>query len=303
MVYVSNSAEPRARNTSKACEECRRRKQKCNGENPCNICKKRRASCFYRAVTRHRALRTGVSKNMQMRNTEHIPSSPSNSNNEHESSHAVTDTDMDQLQTTLPRKHIFSSIRATHISRGFPSCLSELSFGPTSNVSILRHFHAHFEPTRITSSSSFDRPDEIHDGNESIDMFGYRERAFGPLLRQEDLDSTFLQYELAQSFLDGYLSTTHYHVPILPAELLQSLLEQLYEPSTDITLSIPQRAITYVTMAIGATNKHDVWRAILLAKAVKEAEKIKYEIHLHAVQVELLLIRTTPPSSKFYLIV
>ena len=38
----------------KACQECRQRKIKCNGENPCKTCQLRRAPCVYREVIRQR---------------------------------------------------------------------------------------------------------------------------------------------------------------------------------------------------------------------------------------------------------
>jgi hypothetical protein len=297
MTYLITTAELRNRNTSKACEECRRRKQKCNGQNPCNLCRRRGASCNYRAVTRKRVSRAVSPRNVDLGCTQSKPHCPRNSHDDDEPPPVVTETDMDRLETSLPRKYIFNSIRATHVTRGSPSSLSELSFGPTSNFSVLRHFHTHFDLTDVNSSSPPKQPLDFYDGNESIDMFGFRDRAFGSLPSQQDLDSSFLRYELARSFLDSYLNTTHYHVPIVSAESLQSLLARLYEPDTGSTLSTSDRAITYVTMAIGATNEHDGWRSILFAKAAKEAEKTTYEINLRVVQVELLLISKAPPLS------
>lgn len=41
----------KAKRTATACEECRKRKQKCDGETPCQSCKEQKLECKYREVS------------------------------------------------------------------------------------------------------------------------------------------------------------------------------------------------------------------------------------------------------------
>ncbi|CZT20239.1 uncharacterized protein RCC_06097 [Ramularia collo-cygni] len=41
----------KAKRTATACEECRKRKQKCDGESPCQSCKEQKLDCRYREVS------------------------------------------------------------------------------------------------------------------------------------------------------------------------------------------------------------------------------------------------------------
>ncbi|KAF2159804.1 hypothetical protein M409DRAFT_29802 [Zasmidium cellare ATCC 36951] len=41
----------KAKRTATACEECRKRKQKCDGESPCQACKEQKLDCRYREVS------------------------------------------------------------------------------------------------------------------------------------------------------------------------------------------------------------------------------------------------------------
>ncbi|CAK4033350.1 transcriptional regulatory [Lecanosticta acicola] len=68
----------KAKRTATACEECRKRKQKCDGETPCQSCKEQKLDCKYREVTPSKkdssverlvALVASCSKSMEALNT------------------------------------------------------------------------------------------------------------------------------------------------------------------------------------------------------------------------------------------
>ncbi|KAK4610082.1 hypothetical protein CLAFUW4_13726 [Fulvia fulva] len=53
-VPITPSHQPprqKAKRTATACEECRKRKQKCDGEGPCQSCKEQKLDCKYREVS------------------------------------------------------------------------------------------------------------------------------------------------------------------------------------------------------------------------------------------------------------
>jgi len=47
---VNTTPRVKAKRTPTACEECRKKKQKCDGESPCQSCKEQHTECAYREV-------------------------------------------------------------------------------------------------------------------------------------------------------------------------------------------------------------------------------------------------------------
>ncbi|KAF1817635.1 hypothetical protein P152DRAFT_454207 [Eremomyces bilateralis CBS 781.70] len=288
---MTKAARSHAKNTSKACEECRRRKQRCSGESPCITCQRRGATCWYRVVTRTRNSRQVTSEDADLEHgtlNSRSHATTSGISIEQQAS-GLNEIGMEQIQSTLPRRHIFNSIRVTDVSRDSSLCISELLYGPLSSFSLLRHLHAHLELPSIRDSSPLVCPGQFYDDNESLDAFNYRERAFRSIPSAQDADVAFLQYDLAKGFQDVYLRTVHHLFPLVSAETVQPLLLRLYDPNPSNVVGSSEKALVLATLAIGAGYKHDGWRKILFEKALKESEKSLYDINMEVVQTELLL--------------
>ncbi|KAK8172522.1 hypothetical protein BKA80DRAFT_251862 [Phyllosticta citrichinensis] len=282
----------------KACEECRRRKQKCNGLNPCNICSKRNTPCEYRSYIRRRtgrssttddhlspALGSAGDEGDQPSRKRSRVSHDADQNGEQElrSSTASSDPDANTFSDVPPRYHIFSSIRATHAPADSPSCVLQLYYGSSSNFSFLQHIHAHLNAQEESVPRRNAHVDEVQNGNEGIDVFKYQGLAFGSLNGPRDSNPLFLRQDLARSFLQNYCQTAHVHIPVLPAEQLWTNFERLYGSADEGTIDPAERAIVVVAMAIGASQTtHDNWRRTLISQARSEAEAMSHIVNLRA---------------------
>ncbi|KAL1390396.1 fungal-specific transcription factor domain-containing protein [Phyllosticta capitalensis] len=324
----SPAASLRGPKIPKACEECRRRKQKCNGLNPCNICSKRNTPCEYRSYIRRRTGRSsttdyehqspvlvasGGDHQQPLRKRSRIDRDDGDQSGDQElkqelsSTTSSSDPDANTFSDVPPRYHIFSSIRATHAPADSPSCVLQLYYGSSSNFSFLQHIHAHLNAQEESVPRRNAHVDEVQNGNEGIDVFKYQGLAFGSLNGPRDSNPLFLRQDLAKSFLQNYCQTAHFHIPVLPAEQLWANFERLYGSADEGTIDPAERAIVVVAMAIGASQTtHDNWRRTLLSQARSEAESMSHIVNLRAVQIALLMAHCefmtgNPNSSYLYL--
>ncbi|KAL0264238.1 hypothetical protein SLS55_000185 [Diplodia seriata] len=197
-----------------------------------------------------------------------------------------TDTD-DGIQTVRLRERIFNNVRATYAAPESPSCLLQLYYGPSSNFSFLQHIHSHLTARRASQSVSDD-----NDGGQGIDKFKYKGIVFGSASKHGPTTSpVFLHYELARSFLQNYLSTTHHFIPVLDPERLRSTFEKLYgRGNMGESIEPLDKTAVIISLAMGAiSTEEEYWRAKLLGQARTEAESVRYHVNVKAVQVALLM--------------
>lgn len=205
--------------TSKACEgihglstllsihdtdravECRRRKQKCNGLTPCDVCSRRGSQCRYRGFLRNRATRALIAQ----RRSQNSPPQQELSDSHNADAHAAEreSTDVDDGNRPVPhQERIFNNVRATYAAPESPSCLLQLYYGPSSNFSFLQHIHSHLTARRASQSIS----DDNNDGDQGIDRFKYKGIVFGSASKKRPaISPVFLHYDLAKSFLLNFL--------------------------------------------------------------------------------------------------
>ncbi|KAL1635672.1 hypothetical protein SLS58_010175 [Diplodia intermedia] len=248
------AASLRGPKISKACEECRRRKQKCNGLSPCNVCSRRNTVCSYRSFIRRRTGRTSTHPAPTAPTPgPHLSQEPLKAEDDpdvsadRESSHA----DSSAFSEAPPRYHIYKNIRATHVPADSPACVLQLYYGSSSNFSLLQHLHTH-----LTAHEDVPHPgshvEEVQNGNESIDVYKYQGLAFGNTPGQRETNPMFLRHELARTFLHNYLSTVHLQLPFLSTDQLCATFERLYGYGDDAKIDPSERALVIVAMAIGA---------------------------------------------------
>ncbi|KAF1930423.1 uncharacterized protein M421DRAFT_418748 [Didymella exigua CBS 183.55] len=151
----------------KACEECHRRKQKCDGRTPCSVCTRRNSRCSYRSYIRQRVGRASLTnRDAQVTHNTDEPCDHGIRGAVIAPSTGDRGPALDGLPRSMPpRLAIFNNIRATqNTSRG----RTELFYGASSPFSVLQHLDAHL-PMQGTPAV-YPSPDgeEVQNGDRSI---------------------------------------------------------------------------------------------------------------------------------------
>ncbi|KAF7718845.1 Fungal Zn(2)-Cys(6) binuclear cluster domain-containing protein [Penicillium ucsense] len=246
----------------KACQECRKRKIRCNGLNPCKTCQQRETPCIYREVTRQRKRRIDTDHPLSESDSRHAPRvSPSFAPN--------SKTDGPSMMVQYP-----SSVSATHMAS--PSCKLELYYGPTSHFSLIQHVYHELVPNASSEAASSGQVEEAGAG---LDLFSFRRIFFGTPDSQEagksfssaDMGMMFLPYNLAKIFLDRYLAHLYHVMPHQPKAYFKQCLEKLYDPSPSEHPDTLTRAMLLLSMAIGSLGTEQYAWGDVLFERVKES--------------------------------
>ncbi|KAL2697412.1 hypothetical protein AAEP93_011316 [Penicillium crustosum] len=248
--HLGHSLSSRLR---RACEECRRRKLKCDGHEPCRSCAERSSPCVFGQVRRRKT----ASPHHQ-----ELVTSTANFN-------------AAKLIQPFHATHQESSLGEEMICNAF--------FGPSSNISLLLNLY-HLLPSSWIGGCHSGH-DEITLANNCLDAFGYRRLIFPN--SQHDLHSStsqdtkinlgLLPFTLANRFLRNYTSTLLYMLPFQPAASLERWLNQLYCPGAPRNSSPAQHAVLFAALSIGTTfTEQDHWGERLFQQA-KFLEYAQYE--------------------------
>ncbi|KAI5777159.1 hypothetical protein EDC01DRAFT_732677 [Geopyxis carbonaria] len=286
--------------TSKACEECRKRKIKCHGQSPvpCEYCRSKGLACTYRTQTRVRRPRAAL---LHAGNIAHAfehatrpappPAAPE------EQAHGA-----DMMEET-----VYAGVSATE-NEGSSRTMT-LYYGPSSNFSLIQHIHARLGAGASAASSTGDDDEPDPAFEDGLDTFQYRDIFFG---RHSDRPETALQYPrgrrtaaataavnllflpvpLAQKFLDGFLTTIQKHLPFVEEAAAREMLAILYgmAPPTVRAMDTAERAIILAVLSLGATLTDEMaWAATLFARAKATADELADTVNVQACQIQLLL--------------
>ncbi|KAG9228828.1 fungal-specific transcription factor domain-containing protein [Amylocarpus encephaloides] len=301
---VGKGKEPQNR-ISKACQECRRRKIKCDGHSMCKNCELSSAICSYRAIVRQR--RPGIRASFL-----HQPSSgdphPATKRLPTRQEHPTKGSSGNPIPRDDQSHGINSSVSATHIAS--TSCILQLYYGASSNFSFLQQIHHSLSGDRHESRTN----DEVREGGAELDLYGQRSLFFGtsdtkniPNDHISDSPVMLLSEKIADRFLTDYISTFHQILPFTSAEDLTQKTKELFSNPGLNSLNTANTASLMVVLAIGATMKEDSgWAEMLAEKAKNVANSIGQMVNLQAIQLHLLLahyetILGRPNSSYLYL--
>ncbi|KAF2623143.1 hypothetical protein BU25DRAFT_478739 [Macroventuria anomochaeta] len=275
----------------KACEECRRRKQKCDGKTPCNLCSKRNSQCTYRSYIRQRAGRASSTyQNSSVTPSKEIPSNSL----PRETIAAPINNDNDEPSDGLPRSMpprlaIFNNIRATQdTSRG----RTELFYGASSPFSVLQHLDAHLPMQGARAVYPSLGAEAVQNGDRSIRSYNYQNIIFDhlpdPIPYLNGFDAT--SYASAKIALRNFLVTACPRLPFLDSNTLCANFEKLYSLNGGTILSTACRALVIAALGLGALPLTDLpYRQLFLAQARTEAVTIMYDINTKTVQASLML--------------
>ncbi|KAJ5797933.1 uncharacterized protein N7503_007229 [Penicillium pulvis] len=218
------------RRVSKACEECRRRKAKCDGRTLCTPCTERGLyCCFYREKARDRtnprsrtvdSLETGI----QYRDSSSVPTKPP-----------------DMIE---------------HTSSQSPSRIYQIHYGASSNISFLNHLYRSFEsllggnrPIRLLNDFSKTLGQV---GAENIESTMALKTCNKPVLLGDELSLS-----LAIEILEHFLALHQVLIPVLCPQALRNDLCAFYDPGSSYTLSnFRRRTLLLVLATASLTTKH-----------------------------------------------
>lgn len=278
----------------KACENCRTRKIKCNGANPCKTCQQRDIPCIYRDVIRQRRkkqhqerhsedsqtlLRVGVTSENSAR--QHCSPGPSQQSGRPKQS----------VLCTFP-----NSVSATHMAS--PSCKVQLYYGPTSHFSLMQHIYRDLVSTPQLAQS--EPQGEVEEAGAGLDLFSFRRIFFGTPVGVRDPAggssvadgiAMFLPFGLAKTFLQRFLSTLYNLTPFRPKKDFESLLEQLYDPNLSLRADTLNRLLILLSLACGALGtEHCAWGDVLFEEVKASSTTLDDVVNLQTVQLSLLMI-------------
>lgn len=280
---------------SKACHECRARKIRCNGDQPCQHCTARGSHCAYRAKARTR-LRRGAKPPGNV-------ASPVANEIEHIGYKAAEPSPNDV--NDVDRAINTHSVAATH--RASPSCLLQLYYGPSSMFSLMHSIYHQIEGTRPNSPTR-QGVEEIGPG---LDLFSHRRLFFGDLAdtqpsrsRSDDYSGIFLEMDTARRFLERYLATYWFGLPVMPKDEHRHRLSNLLRPPALFDFDSAENIIIVLSMAIGAHMLgEDATSDFLYQKAKQGIAKLDEAVNVQMVQVYLLMgqlqLERASPNSGF----
>lgn len=316
---ASTSDIPRWR-ISKACEECRRRKIRCDGGEPCQHCKLRNSECEYRGFVRQRKRKHDlVSKDAAEDNEDDGHSvkagniSGVNNTNNNSAGASSDATAAPSSSSHLPTRSasgtenrnsvINYSVAATHVAS--PSCVIQLYYGPSSNFSLMQLMYRQLVEGYGEAPS---RGDEVEEAGPGLDLFSHRRLFFGDLAGSQDMSISdrgnlsssifFVHPSTATKYLDRYLSTIYHLMPWQPKDEYRRRLEQLYDRQNFMSLESPEATILLLILAMGAAMMEEIDQGnFIFQRAKANASKFDDLVNLQAIQIPLMMISL--PSHGF----
>lgn len=258
----------------RACEECRRRKLKCDGREPCRSCAQRSSPCVFGQVRRRKAV---------LPHHQELVTSPTNFK-------------AGKFIQPFHVTHQESSLGEQTICNAF--------FGPSSNISLLLNLYHLLPCSWVGGCRSED--DEIALANNCLDAFGYRRLIFPnsqhDLYSRTSQDMTLnlglLPFALASRFLGNYTSTLLYMLPFQSAAALERWLNEIYYPGALTKSSPAQHAVLFAALSIGTTfTEQDHWGERLFQQAKLLVNEMSGPLSsIPAIQATILMIRSGPLS-------
>ncbi|RDW86969.1 Zn(II)2Cys6 transcription factor [Aspergillus mulundensis] len=271
----------------KACEECRTRKIKCSGENPCKTCRMRRTPCLYREVVRQRKKKHESIRGSN-RTEERLEDGLSASRPE---------SGQPGLHREEPPLSFNNSVSATHMTSS--SNKVQLYYGSTSHFSLMHEIY------RDLTSHPAGHPEQgphgrVEEAGAGLDMLSFRTIFFGipadphkdPSRGSSGVDPhvMFLSYELASLFLDAFLSTLYGLLPVWPTEVFRQRLKQLYGPRAASNTET-YHSVFMMALALGAlVSEHHAWGDILYERVKASCNVLDDTVNLQTVQLFMFMI-------------
>ncbi|CAN8099282.1 unnamed protein product [Discula destructiva] len=286
---------------SKACEPCRRRKIRCDGNTPCNRCERHPEDCSYRlrarvrrtAVQRAAAVSQTGNDLLQLRAPPVGPAARTSS----PSSVGKRKAEDARPRSNPAYSNVYQSVAAVPkqgTCKDWPEN-SRLFYGPASQFAFLQQVHR-----GIMSSGPAGQADrEVQEGGAGLDLFLQRSFFFGTASRVDT--STLLRpastlfpevpIEQARVFLEYFRVWSSHLLPFFTKTELDQMLENLYSTDEHAQSGPSQtKALTFAVLASGALGtSHTDTAEMLLARAKYEAVPFDDTVSLQMIQFSMLI--------------
>ncbi|GMG51587.1 unnamed protein product [Aspergillus oryzae var. brunneus] len=278
---------------SKACQECRKRKIKCNGSSPCKTCHLRNTPCIYRDVIRQRKRKHQTNRDSDSFESEVTTRSGYGA--------GPRSPGLPSRRNPSNNYTINNSVSATHVES--PSCKVQLYYGSTSNFALM---HEIYRDLVSNQTPGLEKPHgEVEEARASLDMFSFRRIFFGTpdepkesikSCKPMDMPVMFLPRELANLFLRRFLSTLYTLIPFRSKESFEQQLEHLYNPVPGARSETWGQCMLLLALATGALGtEHYRWGDVLYDQVKATCGPLDDIVNLETVQLSLLMI-----SAPFY---
>ncbi|GKZ20321.1 hypothetical protein AbraIFM66951_004188 [Aspergillus brasiliensis] len=274
---------------SKACQQCRMRKIRCDGLTPCAKCSERHLRCEYRDKARQRRKKSSSGVQTSSAVSRDTTTSPSRVMN-------MTPVSSFHQHVNRPTVPSPNSVTATH--QASPSLSMELYYGATSNFALMQTIYRDIIPGYTGAPRS--QASEVEDGGAGLDMFQFRSIFFGIPDNGRDpssqaglasLSGGFISYSLAKQLLECFLETLYHLVPFQPRELFEQQLDDLYITTLHTPRNPSGKHIVLAAIAIAALNtEHYLLADALVSRIKNETAALADIVNIETVQTSIILM-------------
>ncbi|EED19370.1 C6 transcription factor, putative [Talaromyces stipitatus ATCC 10500] len=316
---------------SKACQQCRRRKIRCDGGEPCQHCKQKKLECEYRGFVRQRKRKHELLKNEDAgagagefddddddEGAERDAQASASGRGKgfagsRKASRSISGPGHGTADGGSGRRNdmVDYSVAATHVAS--PSCVIQLYYGPHSNFSLMQLMYRQLVDGLASesnnNSSSTSRRDEVEEVGPGLDLFSFRRLFFGDLAGNQDTSLSgglglgsnslfFMHPSTASKYLERFLSTIYYLTPWKPKDRYRQMLKDLYQNKNDMSSDSPQTTSLILMMAIGAAEVKDYEMGDILYKKAK-ANAVAFDEIVNVQTIQVPISEKARPNSAF----
>ncbi|KAI8622995.1 hypothetical protein F5Y19DRAFT_468841 [Xylariaceae sp. FL1651] len=291
---MSESTSSTTRHTSnirKACEQCRKAKLRCDGDNPCRRClaKNRQAECVYRLRPRTRKQTRRVQSQPGSKNASPAHQRNGDVSRGTESSSARPEPDSNEGAHNFYHR----SVTATYEHESDCIYTSRLFYGPSSafafSQQVYRMLWRLTEQDQHNSINLSSDSDTVQEGGPGLSLFKQRTIFFGTPTR---VDSRLAAHSIAWPVLRERLplSEATQLLPFFSSSEIISLLHAMYNGKVGASMPPQMQAVIFIILANGALNTpHTDLAESLFCRAKQEAAICDDEVSLTMIQISLLL--------------
>jgi hypothetical protein len=283
---ISTTGSVQKRRTVRACNSCRARKVKCDGNFPCSRCSDSRVDCIYPGVGRSRAA-GGIRSIAPKSSNKHQPSI-SQTNQASESSTRTYDDPV----TNKKQQELRAGIGA------FDSNTDAYQFyGPSSHFSFVQRL---YQRIRRQSNNPLDVSRQVPEGLRKWgierQIFTHGDESSSP--KNAIPEGSFLPKELGDAFISAYFTIMHPQSPILIECDVRNTWKVLWSGTSlapdHSTKFAKEKAILYMVLAIGArltdSSSSNAWAQHFYERAGVPTDSFE-ETSLLGTQLLLLRVR------------
>ncbi|PYI10969.1 hypothetical protein BO78DRAFT_403530 [Aspergillus sclerotiicarbonarius CBS 121057] len=239
-----------------ACEQCRARKVKCNGEDPCITCWQHNQSCRYREAPRTRGRSC---KKLKLK--EPTPLSPvdetaspsftrSNDIGTRKVASARTGGNRGPARYSPEEYRQQLELRAG-IAVSNSQTGSFQFYGPSSHFCLIQRIYQRMKRQshgRLLDQPRTPVPTDMGESGLGRFMFAAGSAALRPLSGPMD---SFLSKDMGYQFITAYFTVIHPHMPVLDQRIITRLWDQLWDAPTP-GREVKSKDLVYMTLALGA---------------------------------------------------